>query len=280
MKLETFFTSIADKVRELLGITDKIKPKNFVNKLTEIFNAGKKSAYDEFWDKYQQNGNRTDYYCAFSGRGWTTDNFKPKYDIIVDGDAADSEIHLFDRCEINGSLKQILENQGVELKFQNLGAIIRMTRLFYNNSGLTELPVIDFSTATIRENYPSDLNNLSYTVSWNTKVETIEKFIFPTQTIFAGNPTNRGSIFNYFRALKNIDFEGTCRFSLGFGQSPLLTPQSILNIFNHLSTEEFTKARVIYINKTAKENYNAVYNDWDTKVAYYSTNGNWTFSIV
>ena len=52
MKLETFFTSIADKMRELLGTVEKIKPKNFVNKLTEIFNTGKKSAYDEFWDAY------------------------------------------------------------------------------------------------------------------------------------------------------------------------------------------------------------------------------------
>lgn len=280
MKLETFFTSIANKMRELLGVTDKIKPKNFVNKLTEIFNAGKKSEYDAFWDNYQDNGNRIEYGRAFSGAGWNNTTFKPKYDIIVDGDATGSEIFLFDRSKINGSLKQILANQGVKLRFQNLGAIGRMTRLFYNNLGLTELPTIDFSTATIRENYPSDLNNLRYTLAWNSKVVTVEKFIFPTQTIFAGNPTNGDSIFCQFKALKNISFEGTCRFSLGFGQSSLLTPQSILNIFNHLSTEEFTKARVVYINKKAKENYNNTYGDWDAKVAYYSTNGNWTFSIV
>lgn len=280
MKLETFFTSIADKMRELLGTVEKIKPKNFVNKLTEIFNTGKKSAYDEFWDAYQDNGNRLDYGRAFSGPGWNNTTFKPKYDIVIDGNATSSEIFLFDRCKINGSLKQILASQGVKLKFQNLGGIGRMTRLFYNNLGLTELPTIDFSTATIREQYPSDLNNLAYTISWNTKVETVEKFVFPTQTIFAGNPTNGDSIFNHFAALKNIDFEGICRFSLSFRNSPLLTPQSILNIFNHLSTEEFTKARVIYINKTAKENYNNTYGDWDAKVAYYSTNGNWTFSIV
>ena len=153
MKLETFFTSIADKMRELLGTVGKIKPKNFVNKLTEIFNAGKKIAYDEFWDSYQQNGNRLDYGRAFSGAGWNNTTFKPKYDIIIDGNATNSEIFLFDRCAINGSLKQILENQGVKLKFQNLGGISRMTRLFYNNNGFTELPTIDFSTATIRKGF-------------------------------------------------------------------------------------------------------------------------------
>lgn len=279
MKLETFFTSIADKARELLGTTDKIKPKNFVNKLTEIFNTGKKSAYDEFWDAYQDNGNRLDYGRAFSGTGWNNTTFKPKYDIVVDGNAVNSEIFLFDRCTINGSLKQILENQGVKLKFQNLGAIGRMTRLFYNNYGLTELPTIDLSTATIREGYPSDLNNLKYVASWNVKVVTIEKFIFPTQTIFAGNPTNDGSIFNTFRALQNIDFEGVCRFMLDFRSSPL-SAQSVLNVFNHLDTTQFENSRVIYFSKKAKENYNNTYGDWDAKVAYYSTNGNWTFSIV
>ena len=78
MKLETFFTSIADKMRELLDTIEKIKPKNFVNKLTEIFNAGKKTAYDEFWDNYQQNCNRLDYGRAFSGAGWNNITFKPK----------------------------------------------------------------------------------------------------------------------------------------------------------------------------------------------------------
>lgn len=42
--------------------------------------AGKKTAYDEFWDAFQQNGKRRDYRGAF-GSGWTNDLFKPKYPI-------------------------------------------------------------------------------------------------------------------------------------------------------------------------------------------------------
>lgn len=41
------------------------------------------SWYDFFWDAYQDNGNRTDCSNMFSGRGWTNDTFKPKYDTTV-----------------------------------------------------------------------------------------------------------------------------------------------------------------------------------------------------
>ena len=34
-----------------------------------------------FWDVYQQNGVRTSYDGAFGGEGWTTEIFKPKYNI-------------------------------------------------------------------------------------------------------------------------------------------------------------------------------------------------------
>lgn len=266
MKLETFFTSIADKTRELLGITDKIKPKNFVNKLTEIFNAGKKSAYDEFWDNYQQNGNRRDYYCAFSGNGWTTDNFKPKYDIVITGEG-NSNIYFFDRNRVSGSLKQILKNQGVELKFEKLVNAYNVVRLFYNNSGITELPTIDFSSLTSG-------STSTYAISWLSALETVEKFVFPNSsavTMF---------LFNNCKNLKNITFEGTCLNSFNFNTNGAVSADSIKNLFEHLDTTATTTNRTITLNNKTKTAYTQVYNDWDTKVAYYSTNGNWTFSIV
>ena len=41
--------------------------------------VGKRQAYDVFWDVYQQNGTREAYDCAFYGRYWTDELFKPKY---------------------------------------------------------------------------------------------------------------------------------------------------------------------------------------------------------
>lgn len=48
--------------------------------------VGGKSWYDEFWDAYQQNGNRTGYAQAFYN-SWNDITFKPKYDIICLGNS-------------------------------------------------------------------------------------------------------------------------------------------------------------------------------------------------
>ena len=42
-------------------------------------NAGAQDAYNEFWDTFQQNGNKTNYSYAFYQ--WSADLFNPKYDI-------------------------------------------------------------------------------------------------------------------------------------------------------------------------------------------------------
>ena len=45
--------------------------------------AGKKSEYDAFWDAFQLDGERTNYSYAFSGSGWHSETFKPKYKILL-----------------------------------------------------------------------------------------------------------------------------------------------------------------------------------------------------
>lgn len=49
--------------------------------LDEGVNIGKSQQYNEFWDIFQQNGNRKYYPYAFSF-GWNDNNFKPKYPLI------------------------------------------------------------------------------------------------------------------------------------------------------------------------------------------------------
>ena len=77
--LTDFLTSIAAKFRAKLGTSGTINPQDFESKVDDVFDAGKKSEYDAFWDTYQSNGTRTDYYNAFAGKGWTQTNLKPKY---------------------------------------------------------------------------------------------------------------------------------------------------------------------------------------------------------
>lgn len=44
--------------------------------------VGKKAQYDEFWDNFQNYGNRNDYNNAFFGKGWNDISYNPKYPII------------------------------------------------------------------------------------------------------------------------------------------------------------------------------------------------------
>ena len=46
-----------------------------------VFEAGKKSEYDTFWDVYQENGNKISYRFAFYGSSWNDTTFHPKYPI-------------------------------------------------------------------------------------------------------------------------------------------------------------------------------------------------------
>lgn len=54
----------------------------------EVYDAGKQTEYDKFWDTFQQNGKRTNYNRAFFSEtmaqsGWNDKNYNPKYDIVT-----------------------------------------------------------------------------------------------------------------------------------------------------------------------------------------------------
>ena len=63
------------------------KGKNEGGNTEEVYNKGvadgKQAQYDEFWDKFQNYGNRTYYGYAFAGNCWHTDLLKPKYPIVL-----------------------------------------------------------------------------------------------------------------------------------------------------------------------------------------------------
>ena len=82
--------------------------------IDKYIEQGRQEEWSDFWDAYQTNGNRSNYVSAFYGDGWTNKNFKPKYDIICS--RANS---LFAYSKIEGSLKEILDKQGVILDISN-----------------------------------------------------------------------------------------------------------------------------------------------------------------
>lgn len=107
---------------------------------TAIFESGKRAVYDAFWDAYQDNGNREHYSYAFAGKGWTDENFKPKYDIQPGYTMA---TNMFAYSQIT-DLVSILNKQGVVLDtYQptDIGA------MFLGCSNLITCPQIDASNA-------------------------------------------------------------------------------------------------------------------------------------
>lgn len=53
----------------------------------KVFEAGREAEYDDFWDVFQNKGNREMYSYAFFGDGWTDETYNPKYDIVSSGNS-------------------------------------------------------------------------------------------------------------------------------------------------------------------------------------------------
>lgn len=58
----------------------------YQNGKTDGISQGEQNAYNDFWDTFQQNGNKSSYLCSF-GDGWTDELFKPKYPINATSNA-------------------------------------------------------------------------------------------------------------------------------------------------------------------------------------------------
>ena len=95
----------------------------------KIFDAGKKSQYDEFWDDFQQNGERRNYYMTFYSRWnlgtWSDKTFQPKYPIICDGGANCDDVcraMLYGCYGIRGEIKQaiVIKNTKMDTVFRDL----------------------------------------------------------------------------------------------------------------------------------------------------------------
>lgn len=260
--LGDFLKGIADKFRTKLSVADPINPQSFEDKIDAVYDAAAQKAYNDFWDTFQQNGDRTTYEYAFA-YVWTNEMFKPKYNINV---KIGTHGNMFSYSKITGSLKTILEELGITLSFyQKTGGSSGISYLFVG-AQFTELPVLDFSQAVGNIALQATFHSCRY-------LETIEKIILPTDCTGYGDRT-----FYFCKALKNIDFGGTIKYTLSFGDSPL-SADSMKNIFDHLDTAENGETRTITVKTGTKAAYDEKYGDWDAKAAEF-TAASWTIAIV
>lgn len=197
-----------------MSIADKLT--TIAENEQRVFEAGKKSEYDKFWDAYQDYGNRRNYNSAFRGNGFNVHNFYPKYD-IAPGDITswfqlwneNYSVHSF-------SLKDRMAECGVKFDFSNLS---NFDRVFYYNS-FTELPELDCSNAT----------TLTTAFAYNYVLVTIEKLIVSENTVF-------DRTFEESRLITNLTIGGVIGQN-GFNVSDCtkLTHTSLMSIINALKT--------------------------------------------
>ena len=219
----------------------------------KVYEAGKKSQYDEFWDNYQQNGSRGSCEGIFSGNAWTEKTFKPKYDIVNFYNG----MNIFWANSMAVDLVELLNELGIKLDFSNA---TNCTQAF-NFSKFTRLGVINLCKAKDCTNTFSAMENLV----------TIDKIIVSATTVY-------NYWFNKTPNLENVIFEGEiANNGLNLQWSTKLSKASITSIINCLSTA--TSGLTVTLSKTAVESAfgSTTSTEWTTLVG---TRFNWTISLI
>lgn len=184
--------------------------------MDEGFARGKQAEYDAFWDACQQNGTRRNYNRAFTGIGWTKENFRPKYDIIPT-----STCQLLFADSYNGDvpawdLAANLEECGATLDLSQATDV----SYAFNYTNFTRIGVCDFSSAT----YFASVFGTNY------KLVTIDKIIMPKKQT-SGNL----GWFGNSSGLENVTFEGEIMLDgMNMSSCTKLTHASLMSIINAL----------------------------------------------
>ena len=206
------FKIIADKIREKTGDGELIKPDNFAEKIDEVYGAGKKSQYDEFWDSFQQYGTRTSYNTAFCGIGFNEATFKPKYDIIMKGEA----YMPFARIAIK-SLKKIEEENGIRIDFSGLSS----AQYLFHWADVEEVGVVDLSNVT---------GPFTTTFAYSHRLKTIDLLILNSN----GTQTFTAGCFDGCKKLKELRIQGKIGHNFDIHISTVLTYESLMSIITAL----------------------------------------------
>ena len=226
-----------------------------------VFEAGKKSEYDAFWDNYQQNGNRTNYTTAF-GSCWNVDLFKPKYSI-----RPTSAYFMF----YNNTGAMINIGEVAEDYFDALGIELDYSKAGHCQYAIAALHAkrfkkLDFSSAISTTNLFYLHNNV---INNNNSVEEIDEFVSSEIT------TYENSTFQHATHLREIRFTGViAKGVVNFQWNTKLSKASIESIVNALSPN--TSGLTCTLSQTAVNNAFTT-SDWNTLK---DTKTNWNIALV
>ena len=251
---ESNISAIADKIREKTSGTTKYTTEEMPDGVAEVYEAGKKAEYDAFWDIFQNYGNRTDYISGFYGSGWTNENYKPKYPMVVTNAYA-----MYQKTGIT----DIYCGGNIIVDFS------KCTDFYYTFYGtqIKHLGVLDLSSTT----------RINSCFAASAKLISIDKLIM-SESI-----TNAAGAFTNTVALSDVTVEGVIACSIDIHWSPL-SHDSIESIISHLSdttTRQTLTLSKAAVNKAFETTTSA--NDGSTSpewLALVATKQNWAISLV
>lgn len=226
----------------------------------KVYNAGKKSQYDVFWDNFQDKGNRTEYFGAFMTRDynnknynyWNAETFKPKYSMCPVGNAT----YMFSNIDV-GDFKQLLND---------LGIVLDTSKVTHYKEAFLGTKIKNIGTLDLSKCF--HLHHLFQ----DSDIENVDKIILRND----GDVVLYQSFLNASE-LENITFEGCIGNSdIDFQWSPKLTKKSIVSVINALSS---TKGFVATFSKVAIVNAfgNVKNEEW---LSLLETKQNWVITLV
>lgn len=214
--------NFAEQLRTIKGNVPKVHQAGYDDGAAAGGGGGGDNHYDTFWDAYQQNGNRTNYACAFAGAGWTDETFNPKYPIAPVGHSAAES--TFYASEITNIPDGLLDFSQVTYYYMTF----RMSKLITS-------PPLDLSNCTGGE------------VQWLFAQCPNLKEI---KTLTVSEGVTYTNFVLQCAALEKITFAGTIGQSLSFADSPLLTNESVQSIIDHLADLTGATAQTLTFHKT------------------------------
>ena len=255
---EANIAAIASEIREKTGGAETYTTAEMPSGVESVYEAGKQSAYDAFWDVYQEDGNRSTYAGAFAGKGWNAETFKPKYPIALSGSAVanymffefnklsyDKQDNLFDFAPYNDKIS-FSGCTAMRETFRDA----RIKNLYCDCSNATEL------IYTFLGGNGGYLENLTVKLSEKT--------------------TNFSSTFGTQLYVKNLTVtdDSVIAANISFTQCNSLSAASIRSIVRALSST--ASGKKLTLSKTA---VNAAFTD-EEWTALANTKSNWTISLA
>lgn len=261
-KLDADLTTVADAIRAKTGGEEPLSfPESMAGEVDAVFEAGKDAVLNDFWENYQDGGNRELYQYAFDYMN--DDVFKPKYGITSKVTNID---RLFYRYKGTKGPMIFIENG---LPFDTSGVKVSFGLIF--SGVITASPKI----STI------SLSSIGSIFCYAYELKTIQELELKED----GSQSISTDMFGYCSKLENLIITGTIgKNGFDIHWSTKLSKASILSILNALSAT--TTSLTVTLSATAVNNAfetsagaadGSTSEEWTTLIA---TKPNWTISLA